>query len=84
MNNRLEQLAKQARQYADSYVSECKHYGQLQVITEFERQFEKQFAELIVQDCITQIAMVGISNCDDPDVVRAVDIAIRNIKQHFA
>ena len=42
-----------------------------------------KFAEMIIQDCITQIAMIGVSNCDDPDVVWTVDKAIQNIKQHF-
>ena len=83
MNERLEELARQARDHANNYVSECKHYGHLQVITEFERQFEKRFAELLVKDCISQIALIGISNSDDPDVVWTVDRSIETIKQHF-
>ena len=43
----------------------------------------KKFAELIVQDCISQIAMIGVSNCDDPDVVWTIDKAIQNIREHF-
>jgi hypothetical protein len=47
------------------------------------KEFASKFAELIVQSCISQIAMIGVSNCDDPDVVWTVDKAIQNIKQHF-
>lgn len=43
----------------------------------------EEFANLIIQDCITQITMIGISNCDDPDVVWTVDKAIQNIRDHF-
>lgn len=43
----------------------------------------QEFAELIVQDCISQIAMIGISNSDSPDVVWAVDKAIQTVKDRF-
>ena len=72
MNNRIQELAEQVGfGWDDKY-----HWyvGNEQM---------KKFAELIVQDCISQIAMIGVSNCDDPDVVWTVDKAIQNIKQHF-
>lgn len=43
----------------------------------------QKFAKLIIQDCISQIAMIGVSNCDDSDVVWTVDKSIENIRKHF-
>ena len=72
MNNRIQELAEQVGfGWDDKY-----HWyvGNEQM---------KKFAELIVQDCISQIAMIGVRNCDDPDVVWTIDKAIQIIKQHF-
>ena len=72
MNNRIQELAEQVGfGWDDKY-----HWyvGNEQM---------KRFAELIVQDCISQTAMIGVSNCDDPDVVWTVDKAIHNIREHF-
>lgn len=43
----------------------------------------KKLTELLVQDCISQIAMIGVSNSDSPDVVWTVDKAIQVIKDRF-
>ena len=43
----------------------------------------KKFAELIVQDCLLQIAIIGISHYDDIDVEWTVDEATKNIRDHF-
>lgn len=67
MNKRIQELYKQA-------------YGYFSCPT-VEPETEK-FAELIVQDCISQIAMIGVSN-DDPGVRWTVDEAIHNIREHF-
>ena len=73
MNNRIRELAEQA---GFKLISEnCYDIASTMSVQEF--------AELIVQDCISQIAMIGVSNCDDPDVVWTVDKAIQNIKQHL-
>lgn len=89
MNKRIEELFNIATYEPDRFVSGIYYpYIPLQVageplrysITEYGYQ---KFAKLIVQDCISQIAMIGVSNCDDPDVVWTVDKAIQNIKQHF-
>ena len=72
MNNRIQELAEQVGfGWDDKYRW---YVGNEQM---------KKFAELIVQDCISQTAMIGVSNSDDPDVVWTVDKAIQNIKQHF-
>ena len=51
MSKRIEQLAEQARDYARSHVNDCKHYGYHMEYNEFDLQFEKKFAELIVREC---------------------------------
>lgn len=43
----------------------------------------QQFAELIVQDCITQIAMMGITNWENDDISWCVEGCIDNIKARF-
>jgi hypothetical protein len=42
-----------------------------------------KFAELIAQDCITQIAMLGISNFDNEDIMWAVERSIEGIQQRY-
>jgi hypothetical protein len=69
MNERIQELIEQSKCLSDGY-----NTGAVDL---------EKFAELIVQDCISQTAMIGVSNSDDPDVVWTVDKAIQNIKQHF-
>ena len=52
MNERIRELAEQARKYARDYVAECKHYGYYMEHNEYELRFEGKFAELIVRECI--------------------------------
>ena len=47
-----------------------------------EYKFEK-FAELIVQDCVSEVAMMGITNFENEDISWAVDVIITNIKNRF-
>ena len=51
MNERIQQLAEQARKYARDYVAECNHYGHYMEQNEYELRFEQTFAELIVREC---------------------------------
>jgi hypothetical protein len=48
--------------------------------TWFDRE---KFAKLIIQDCISQTALVGIGNFNNLDIVWAVDASIDNIQRHF-
>ena len=43
----------------------------------------EKFAELIIQDCVTQVALLGISNYENKDIMWAVDTSIENIKERF-
>ena len=44
--------------------------------------FEK-FAELIVQDCVAQIALIGVTNFENEDIMWTVETAIDIIKSRF-
>jgi len=83
MNKRIFELSEQAKLRSPLLLQ---YWGKIGALTDSEQEelenIEK-FAELIVQDCISQIAMIGVSNCDNPDVVWAVDKAIQNIREHF-
>lgn len=43
----------------------------------------KKFAELVVQECVRQIAMIGISNFQNDDISWTVEKAIEDIHKHF-
>ena len=46
----------------------------------------ERFAELIIKECITQIALIGISNFENDehgDIGWTVDTSIEMIKEHF-
>ena len=51
MNERIQELAEQARKYARDYVAECNHYGHYMEQNEYELRFEQTFAELLLQEC---------------------------------
>lgn len=53
MNERIKELAEQARKYARDQVAECKHYGYYTESLDdvYETEFEERFAELIVKEC---------------------------------
>lgn len=42
-----------------------------------------KFAELLVEDCVSQIAMIGISNFDCEDVVWTVERVIEIIQERY-
>ena len=52
MNERIKELADQARKYARDYVADCKHYGHYMEHNELDVRFEEKFAELIVRECM--------------------------------
>jgi hypothetical protein len=51
MNERIRQLAEQAREYARNYVTVCRIYGYYMEHNEEQVQFENEFSELIVREC---------------------------------
>lgn len=42
-----------------------------------------KFAELIIKKCISQIALIGISNFENNDIAWTVETAIDKIQEHF-
>lgn len=73
MNHRVTDLARQAG--LKKHPSEDREY-----IGDFDW---RGFAELIIQDCIAQVALLGISNFENDDISWAVDMAIKNIQHRF-
>ena len=55
MNERIQQLADQARQYAREYVADCKHYGHYMEHNELEVKFEEKFAELLISAVMAEV-----------------------------
>jgi len=45
--------------------------------------FYEKLAELIIQKCISQIALIGVSNFENKDIMWTVETAIANIEEHF-
>jgi len=78
MNERIKQLAEQATSYADTLdVADQRIYREIR---------DREFAELIIQDCLTQVAMIGISNFEDDDhgdISWTVSKCIEMIKYRF-
>lgn len=50
---------------------------------EYSKFNEEKFAELIIKKCISQIALIGISNFENEDISWTVETAIANIQEHF-
>jgi hypothetical protein len=75
MNERIKELADQARQYARDHVADCKHYGYYMEHNELEVKFEEKFAELIVRECVEVVKWTPSLYSNDEYV--------KNIKTHF-
>ena len=77
MNNRIQQLAEQAR----------KHFPKTEMSGEFWLFDEGKFAELIVQECVSVINTEAGEREDDDEYERAwkmgTEFAVYQIKQHF-
>jgi len=84
MNDRIKQLAEQATSYADTLdVADQRIYQEIR---------DREFAELIVKECINEIAYIGKANevfGDRTDrgglnhILWTTETAIEKIKQHF-
>lgn len=68
MNERIHKLAEES--------------GMTQYVAANNKYLES-FAELIVQDCVAEVAMMGITNFENEDISWAVDVIITNIKSKF-
>jgi hypothetical protein len=87
MNKRIKELAEQAREFATT-----RHPVSNIVLSVNSEKFEEKFAELIVRECINEIAYIGKANevfGDRTDrgglnhILWTTETAIEKIKQHF-
>ena len=70
MNERIKELATQVGFYFDEYNESTQRKVEL-------------LAHLIVKRCISQIALIGLSNPDNWDVCWCIEKSIEKIEQHF-
>ena len=73
MNPRIRELLEQASEVYDYW-----YRGDSYRLVDHQ-----MFAELIIQECIGQIALIGVGNWENNDVNWAVDTAIKNIRERF-
>ena len=88
MNERIKQLALQAGDYVNEVYTppvRSKTPGKIweDGHVDWYTQFNEKFAELIIQKCISQIALIGVSNFENKDIMWTVETAIANIEEHF-
>ena len=76
MKERIHKLAEQADLYARSDNSSM-------LFENFQKRYTEKLVELIVQDCVAEVAMMGITNFENQDIAWAVDVIIKNIKNKF-
>ena len=70
MNERILELEKQSYfTFKDENSVECLVFS------------KEKFAELIIQKCISQIALIGISNFGNEDVMWTVEKSIESIEE---
>lgn len=83
MNERIKQLAIQARLRSPLILQ---HWGKIEALTDSEQEelenIEK-FAELLIKECISQIALIGVSNFENEDVLWTVETAISSIERRL-
>jgi hypothetical protein len=90
MNERIQQLAEQAKKHAlDAMI---KITNKEQALKVYSESYDTEFAELIVKECINEIAYIGKANevfGDRTDrgglnhILWTTETAIEKIKQHF-
>ncbi len=89
MNERIQELAVQAKEYARSHVEDCRRFGYYMEYNEYELRFEKKFAELIVGECVKKCefvaAMAEITNTGEMarKTKATADSCAQMIGQHF-
>ena len=76
MNERIKELAEQAKQ-------ETSLYGGKPGDSEFDERFNKMFAELIVQECMACSTWVGKMNNHAIEPVHTAHAINQRIKKHF-
>jgi hypothetical protein len=81
MNERIKELAVQAKEYARSHVADCRRFGYYMEYNEYELRFEKKFAELIVRECIKICSDVEADT--EMNLSDGALVCMAEIKEHF-
>jgi hypothetical protein len=76
MNERIRELAEQADLYARSDNSSM-------LFENFLKRYTEELVELIVQDCVSEVALMGITNFENEDISWACRVIIDGIKTKF-
>jgi hypothetical protein len=86
MNERIRELAKQAKQYTHDTVAHLERvHNRDFTFDEIDEVYDTKFAELIVQEC-ANVVSAGISNATDWDSSywdQACENRAQAIKKHF-
>lgn len=81
-SNRIQVLAEQAFEELNAITTEGVA-DQHTFDQPWFKVYNQRFAELVIQGCITEIAMIGASNFLNEDVGWCAETAINNIEQRF-
>jgi hypothetical protein len=82
MNQLIKEYSNQARIYANQCISESP-VGYGKTASEFRRIYEAKFAELIIQKCMSIVAMYGVQNYENDDICWTCEGIIDEIKANF-
>ena len=83
MNERLKELYQQAHMVREYPLDDPMRGGNPPTVYWESERSAKKFAELIIQDCVTQIALLGTSNFENEDIMWAVERSIESIEERF-
>jgi hypothetical protein len=89
MNERIKELAVQAKEYARSHVADCRRFGYYMEYNEYELRFEKKFAELLVRECAEVIddGRFSVMECEGNShrvsYNNGIYYALSSVKKHF-
>lgn len=76
MKERIHKLAEQADLYARSDNSSM-------IFENFQKRYTEKLVELVVQDCVSEIALMGVVNYENEDISWACRAIIDGIKTKF-
>lgn len=78
MNERIEKLGEQAREYATT-----RHPVSNIVLSVNSEKFEQKFAELIIRECASQVRFTDLLKCNDDSDGEILLQASVQLKEHF-
>ena len=79
MNERIKELAKQSEDYADNQG----FFVTIDFASDYQDCLMEKFAELIVRECVSIVALHGIINFENQDISWACENIAKEVKEHF-